>query len=34
MLYYSPPLPREINASGPQPGVNFADAKLTPCGRN
>jgi hypothetical protein len=27
-------LPREINASRPQPGVNFADAKLTPCGRN
>jgi hypothetical protein len=34
IFYYSSPLPREINASRPQPGVNFADAKLTPCGRN
>ena len=33
-MFYSSPLPRVINASRPQPGVNFADAKLTPCGRN
>jgi hypothetical protein len=30
IFYYSSPLPREINASRPQPGVNVADAKLTP----